>query len=136
MQRPFIHGLKKGITVEDLLEVRAPKPTLLTFTSRDEYLSLQGARDTYREAKKAYVSFGAADQLDMVEDDSKHWLTPKIRLAIYSFFMKHFNMPGDPAEVEAEIIPGKELLVTASGQIATSIGGIWFLISIKSQARN
>ncbi|MBK6480021.1 MAG: acetylxylan esterase [Saprospiraceae bacterium] len=119
----FIHGLKKGITVEDLLEVRAPKPTLLTFTSRDEYLSLQGARDTYREAKKAYVSFGAADQLDMVEDDSKHWLTPKIRLAIYSFFMKHFNMPGDPAEVEAEIIPGKELLVTASGQIATSIGG-------------
>ena len=40
----FIHGLKKGITVEDLLEVRAPKPTLLTFTSRDEYLSLQGAR--------------------------------------------------------------------------------------------
>ncbi len=41
----FYKGLKEGITLEDLLEVRAPKPTLLTFTSRDEYLSLQGARE-------------------------------------------------------------------------------------------
>ncbi len=40
----FFRSLKEGITLEDLLEVRAPKPTLLTFTSRDEYLSLQGCK--------------------------------------------------------------------------------------------
>ena len=50
----FYMGLKEGITLEDLLEVRAPKPTLLTFTSRDEYLSLQGAREAFKEAQKAY----------------------------------------------------------------------------------
>ncbi len=57
------------------------------------------------------------------EDDSKHWMTPKIRLAIYSFFMKHFNISGDPAEVEAEILPREELKVTPTGQISTSFGG-------------
>ncbi len=40
----------------------------------------------------------------MIEDDSKHWMTPKIRLAIYEFFMKHFNISGDPSEEEAEIL--------------------------------
>jgi len=119
----FVHDLKKGITYEDLLEVRAPKPTLLTFTSRDEYLTLQGARDAFQEAKKDYVALGGGDNLQMVEDDSKHWVTPKIRLAMYSFFMKHFGLSGDPSEVEAEILSDKELMVTPTGQIATSFGG-------------
>jgi len=117
------HSALNGISFEDLLEVRAPKPTLLTFTSRDEYLCLQGARDGYNEAKKAYEVFGKPDDLSMVEDDSKHWLTPKIRLSIYSFFMKHFNMKGDPAELEAEILSKEELQVTSTGQIFTSLGG-------------
>ncbi|HUX95091.1 MAG TPA: alpha/beta hydrolase family protein [Bacteroidales bacterium] len=112
-----------GISFEDLLEVRAPKPTLLTFTSRDQYLCLQGARDAYSEAKRAYEIFGKPDNLAMVEDDSKHWLTPKIRLAIYSFFMKHFGLQGDPAELEAEILTKEELQVTPTGQIFTSLGG-------------
>lgn len=119
----LMHGLKKGIAFEDLIEVRAPKPTLMTFTSRDEYLSLQGARDAYTEAKRAYTILGAADDLQFVEDDSKHWLTPKIRLAIYSFFMKHFGLEGDASEAQVELIPGKELLVTPTGQISTSFGG-------------
>jgi len=119
----FINGLKKGITFEDLIEVRAPKPALMTFTSRDEYLSLQGALEAYQEARKAYTALGQSDNLQLVEDDSKHWLTPKIRLAIYSFFMKHFGIAGDPSEVEVEILPGKDLMVTPTGQISTSFGG-------------
>lgn len=119
----FLHGVAEGITFEDLLEVRAPKPTLMTFVSRDEYLCLQGAREAYSEAKMAYNAFGREDDLEMVEDDSKHWMTPKIRLAIYSFFMKHFNIQGDPAEKEADILTQEELTVTPTGQISTSFGG-------------
>jgi cephalosporin-C deacetylase-like acetyl esterase len=117
------HENINGLTFEDLLEVRAPKPTLLTFVSRDEYLCLQGAREAYKEAKVEYKAYGQADDLEMVEDDSKHWLTPKIRLAIYTFFMKHFNIPGNPSEVEAEILSEKELTVTPTGQISTFLGG-------------
>ena len=115
--------LLKGITFEDLLEVRAPKPTLMTFTSRDEYLTIQGAYEAFSEAKIAYKAFSMEDNLEMVEDDSKHWMTPKIRLAMYSFFMKHFNIPGDPSEEEAEILSPEELKVTPTGQISTSFGG-------------
>jgi len=115
----LINALPKGITFEDLLEVRSPKPTLMTFTSRDEYLCLQGALDALREAKKAYASFGKEDNLQLVEDDAKHSLTPKIRLAMYAFFQKHFNLSGSPAEEKTDLPTVEELTVTPTGQIAT-----------------
>jgi cephalosporin-C deacetylase-like acetyl esterase len=119
----FPRGVAEGTTFEDLLEVRAPKPTLLTFTSRDEYLCLQGAIEAYREARKAYAAYGQEENLNLVEDDSKHWMTLKIRTAIYAFFMKHFNLSGDPTEEEVEMLSGQELAITPTGQIATSLGG-------------
>jgi hypothetical protein len=119
----LVHGLAKGITFEDLLEVRCPKPTLMTFTSRDEYLSLQGAREAFREAKKIYKAFGKEDNLAFVEDDYKHWMTPKIRLAMYAFFQEHFNIPGNPAEEKTDLPSVKDLTVTPTGQIATYKGG-------------
>lgn len=117
------HSALYGINFADLIELRAPKPTLLTFVSRDEYLCLQGAREDYSEAKSAYSAFGKGENLLLVEDDSKHWLTPKIRLAIYSFFMKHFNISGDPSEVEAELLTPEQLKVTPTGYIASFVGG-------------
>ncbi|MEP6595515.1 MAG: alpha/beta hydrolase family protein [Ginsengibacter sp.] len=119
----FIHGLAKGITFEDLLEVRSPKPTLMTFVSRDEYLALQGARDAFREAKKIYTAFGKEDNLQIIEDDSKHSLTPKIRLAMYAFFQKYFNIPGDYTEEKTDLASAKDLTVTSTGQLATYKGG-------------
>lgn len=119
----FPGGVANGITFEDLIEVRAPKPTLMTFVSRDQYLSLQGAREAYLEAAKAYQAFDQKENLVLVEDDSQHWLTPKIRSAIYSFFMKHFNISGDPVEQEIERLSAEELQVTSTGQISTSLGG-------------
>jgi cephalosporin-C deacetylase-like acetyl esterase len=115
----FVRGLAEGITFEDLLEVRAPKPTLLTFTSRDEYLSIQGAREAFQEARRAYRAFGREGNLEMVEDDFRHWMTPSIRLSIYAFLMKHLDVQGDPVEEEVEILPEKELQVTPTGQLST-----------------
>ena len=119
----FLNGLVNGITFEDLIEVRAPKPTLMTFTSQDEYLTLQGARDAFDEARSAYQAFDKPENIELVEDDFKHWLTPKIRLAIYSFFMKHFEVAGDPAEIDVELLTSEELKVTSTGQVSTSLGG-------------
>ncbi len=119
----FIRGVAEGITFEDLLEVRAPKPTLMTFVTRDQYLSIQGARESFGEVKKAYALLGYEDNLDLVEDDFKHWMTPRIRLRIYEFFMHHFDLPGDPAEEEVTILSEAELTVTPTGQISTSLGG-------------
>ncbi len=119
----FYRGVAEGITFEDLLEVRAPKPTLLTFVSRDEYLSLQGAREALAEAQRAYDAFGLSENIQMVEDDYRHWLTPKIREAIYSFFMKHFGIQGDCTETETKLLSVNELTVTPTGQVTTYLGG-------------
>jgi len=119
----FIGGVVEGISFEDLLEVRAPKPTLMTFVSRDQYLSVQGAHESFIVAKKAYQAFGYGDNIEIVEDDFEHWMTPKIRLKMYDFFLKHFNLPGDPNEEEVKLFSDEELTVTATGQISTSVGG-------------
>jgi hypothetical protein len=42
---------------------------------------------------------------------------------MYSFFMKHLNVRGDPAEVKAEVFPREQLNVTSTGYIASSLGG-------------
>ncbi len=119
----FYRGLAGGITLEDLIEVRAPKPTLMTFTSRDEYLTLQGAQEAYQESKKAFEALGYKDNLQFSEDDSKHWMTLKIRNDMYAFFMKHFNLRGDPTEVAADLLKWEELKVTPTGQATTFLGG-------------
>ena len=94
----------------------------MAFTSRDQYLSLQGAREAYQEARKAYRSFGKDRNIQLVEDDYIHWLTPKLRLAVYSFFMKNFQLPGgDPAEEDVELLSEEELKVTPTGQVSTSL---------------
>jgi cephalosporin-C deacetylase-like acetyl esterase len=115
----LVRGLAKGITFEDLIEVRAPRPTLMTFTTRDEYLSIQGAREAFQEIRRAYGALGQEENVALVEDDYKHWMTPPIRSAIYAFFMKHLGVPGDPAEEAVEILPKEELKVTPTGQIST-----------------
>jgi dienelactone hydrolase len=115
----FIGGLTHGITFEDLLEVRAPKPALMTFTSRDEYLVMQGARDALKEAREEYRAYGKEDNLQLVEDDFKHWMTPKIRIRIYDFFQEHFGLAGDSAEERTDLASAKELVVTPTGQMAT-----------------
>lgn len=119
----LVGGLKKGISFEDLLEVRAPKPTLLTFTSRDEYLSLQGARQSYKEAKQAYTAYGMEENIQFSEDDAKHAMTPKIRRDIYAFFQKHFNLKGNSEEEKTDLPTVKDITVTPTGQIATYKGG-------------
>ena len=118
----FYHGISSGITFADLLELRAPKPTLMVFTTRD-YLSIQGARDAYREIMRAYKSFGREENLEMSEDDYKHGFTRKNNEAIYAFFQKHLDLPGDPIEYEVEMLTPEELNVTPTGQISTYLGG-------------
>ena len=116
------HGLKAGLTFEDLIELRAPKPTLLTFVTRDEYLSVQGAIEAHEEAKRAYAAFGQPEMLELVIDDSRHWMTQYIREHIYAFFIRHFRLPATALEQPVVMLTEEELQITPTGQIATSFG--------------
>jgi cephalosporin-C deacetylase-like acetyl esterase len=121
-EQNFNGGLRRGIDHADLLEVRAPRPTLVVSTTRD-FFSIQGARETFTEAKDAFRTLGAEDNLTMVEDDHDHGYTRKTREAIYRFFQEHLNNPGNPADEEVHILRPEELTVTPTGQVSDSLGG-------------
>ncbi len=121
-EQNLVHMISEGIDHADLLEVRAPKPGLMITTTRD-FFSIQGARNTFDEVKRFYEGLGAIDQMNKVEDDDVHASTRKNREAMYAFFQKSLDNPGSPADLEVEIFEEKDLWVTETGQVATSLEG-------------
>ncbi|MCM4153994.1 xylan esterase [Arenibacter sp. N53] len=129
-------GIQLGLDHADLLEVRVPKPTLMITTTRDMF-SIQGARDTYQEAQLAYKAFGKEENIMMVEDNAGHQSTMKNREAMYAFFQKHLDNPGNSKDEEVVVFPVEELYVTETGQLSTSVGSKFlFDVNSASTAKN
>ena len=119
-EQNLFNGIKRGIDHADLLAVRAPKPALMITTTND-FFSIQGARETAIEISELYRSYGRSDFFSMVEDIEGHASTKKNREAMYAFFQKHLDNPGDPMDRDVEILTAEELMVTTTGQISTSL---------------
>nr|WP_221307483.1 S9 family peptidase [Rhabdobacter roseus] len=115
-EQNLMHFLAKGLDLADLIEVRAPKPTLIVSTTRDMF-SIQGVRDTYQEAQKAFQALGKTEQLAKVEDDAAHASTPKNREATYAFFQKYLNNPGSSEDQTVTIFSEEDLFVTPGGDV-------------------
>lgn len=121
-EQNFYHGIARGIDHADLLIARAPKPTLMITTTRDIF-SIQGARETYAEAMRAFEALGERENLRVVEDDAPHASTRKNREAMYAFFQEALALPGDARDEHVTLLSSEELRVTETGQVATSLGG-------------
>lgn len=118
-EQNFYHGIYNGITHADFLEVRAPNPALISAGTRD-FFSIQGTRETYAEVINAYKAFDKEENIGLVEDDFGHGYTTKLREGIYAFFQKNLNLPGNPKDENVTILDPKELMVTTTGNIASS----------------
>lgn len=121
-EQNFYHGILNGIDHADFLEARAPKPTLIMAQTND-FFSIQGTRETYKEAKRVYEIFGEPDNIELIEDDSTHSYTQKNRERIYAFFQKHLKLPGSSTEEDVDYLTETELQVTSTGQLLSSLGG-------------
>jgi len=121
-EQNFYHGISSGIDHPDFIEIRVPKPTLIMATTRD-FFSIQGARETYAEAKRVYEIFGKPGNIEIVEDDHRHGYTKKNRESMYAFFQKHLQLPGSSAEEEVQFVTPQELQKTSTGQLSNSLGG-------------
>lgn len=121
-EQNLFHMISEGLDHADLLEVRAPRPGLMVTTTRD-FFSIQGARETYIETKQFYKQLGHEDRMHMVEDDDGHTSTKNNREAMYSFFQKYLNKPGNNEDLDVEILEEKELWATETGQLSTSLPG-------------
>lgn len=118
-EQNFYHGIKEGIDHADMLEIRAPKPTLIMATTRD-FFNISGTRDVFKRVKKVYEVFGAAGNFEMVEGDYEHGYEQTIREGMYAFFQKHLKLPGSSKELPVTMLTEEELRKTPTGQIATS----------------
>ncbi len=121
-EQNFVNGIYEGLDIGDLVIAFAPKPMLLVTTTRDIF-NIQGARDVFKEAKRAYTWLGKPDGLEMVEDDADHANTPKNSEATYRFFQKNLANPGQAAPVEVSYFEESELNVTSTGNVYTSLKG-------------
>jgi cephalosporin-C deacetylase-like acetyl esterase len=119
-EQNIYHFLSEGLDHADLIELRAPKPTLIAANTRD-FFSIQGARETFQEAKIAYSAFGKKDFLQITEADHVHGFTKKNNEATYAFFQEFLNNPGDSSDEDVETIPVKDLQVTETGQLSTAL---------------
>ena len=121
-EQNFFNGIIQGLDHPDLLLVRAPKPALMITTTRDMF-SIQGARETEKEVSGIYKAYGKEDDFGRVEDDFPHASTKKNREAMYAFFQKHLDNPGNPTDETVKILTPEEIKVTPTGQVSTSFKG-------------
>ncbi|MGH2642757.1 MAG: alpha/beta hydrolase, partial [Chitinophagaceae bacterium] len=128
-EQNLYHEIARGIDHPDLLEVRAPKPTLMITTTRD-FFPIQGAIETAKEVSRIFKAYDKSADFYRVEDDTTHAFTKKNREAMYSFFQKYLNNPGDSEDMDAAPLPGADLQVAPTGQISTSFKGAETVFSL------
>lgn len=133
-EQNIYHGILNGITQADLLELRAPKPLLISSTTLD-FFSIQGAIETYQEVKLAYKAFGKEENVNQVYDDEGHGFHRTIT-DIYAFFQDVFNLPGSSLEEDFEGFKPEDLQVTSSGQLSTSFGSKLAFDICENESRN
>ncbi len=132
-EQNFYHEIASGIDHADLLEIRAPKPTLMLTTTRD-FFSIQGSIETAKEVSRIFEAYGKERYFRMVMDDTTHAFSKKKREAMYAFFQKYLKNPGDSGDIDVRPLPEENLQVTKTGQVSTSIKGAKSIFDLNREA--
>ena len=77
LHRQIACGMGHG----DFILMAAPTPVLLLTTTGDSF-DIQGAWETFREAKRAYTRLGVSERIDLVEGDAGHRATPEMQTTL------------------------------------------------------
>lgn len=112
-----------GIDHAGLLALRVPRPTLLA-SAQFDFFPIEGARESFMEAKRLYKMAGVADRVEMAEAAEKHGLSRPLRKSIYSFFERWLaerKVNIEIAEIEVKPRSTAELLVCPDGQVNESL---------------
>ncbi len=122
-EQTFPGFLSEGLNMADFAELFAPKPWLIVSTIQD-FFPLEGARQFYEEAKRWYRLYAAEDRVQWHVGPGGHGTPQPSREAIYAWFEKWLrNGPGYAEEPAMKSPSPDSLLVTATGQVADSLGG-------------
>ena len=128
-EQNIVGGLPFGVDRGDLLLTFAPKPLLVCYTTHDEGVTYspvyeEATRNIYEELQRVYGLFGAKEQVGLFAGHLPHGLDFFNRSQIYAWFNRWLDNPGAGTdEADLDIIPEKQLNVTSTGQVLTSLGG-------------
>ena len=115
--------VSEGIDHAGLLALRAPRPTLVGSAVQD-FFPIEGARESFAEAKRLYEAAGAGDRVAMAEAPGGHGLSAPLRTAVYEWFDRWLAGRKDAApttEIAVKPRPDGELLVCPDGQVNPSM---------------
>ena len=115
--------VSEGIDQAGLLALRAPKPTLVCAAQLD-FFPIEGARETFAEAKRLYEVVGAGEQIARAEARERHGLSLPLRTAVYEWFDRWLagrKVDAPVVETAVKPRPDKELLVCPDGQVNSSL---------------
>ncbi len=115
-EQVFFGALRMGIDFADWLTVRAPKP-LLVLATRGDFFPIEGARETFREAQRAYAALGRPEAAQFAEDAGGHASTPANRERLYRFLHEALDHPGPAAEAPVTLLTPEELRVLPPGGV-------------------
>jgi dienelactone hydrolase/pimeloyl-ACP methyl ester carboxylesterase len=110
--------VSEGIDHAGLLALRAPRPTLIGSAVKD-FFPIEGARESFAEAKRLYEAAGAGHRIAMAEAPGGHGLSGPLRRAVYHWFDSYFAAKGEDQGPEFAVKPrpDAELQVCADGQV-------------------
>ncbi|MGH9661620.1 MAG: alpha/beta hydrolase family protein [Bryobacteraceae bacterium] len=114
--------LADGLDHADFVHAFAPKPYLILSAIRD-FFSINGARETYEEARRSYNALGAEDRIGMVEADDGHGYSEPRRRALYAWLARWLKGGAPAADTPVLQEPEAALECTKTGQVSTSLGG-------------
>ncbi len=111
-----------GMDHPDYVLMRAPRPTLISSTTGD-YFDIEGAWDSFRQAKRIYARLGRPEQVGLVEVEGGHGVHPQNLATIVHWMQRWLTGRDEPvAPTELSVRRSEELLCTESGQVLTLPG--------------
>ena len=106
-----------GLDHPDYVLLRAPRPTLISSTT-DDFFSIDGAWDNYRQAKRIYARLGYPERVDLVEVEGKHGVHPQNLATIAHWMNRWLQGRDEPVAIaEIKVLPPADLLCTETGQV-------------------
>ena len=113
-----IHAqIARGMDHADYILMRAPRPTLVCSATRD-YVPIEGAWESFREAKRLYARLGYAERVDLIETDEKHGFSTHLRVGATRWMQRWLLHEDDAVTDEAfPVEPDPKLQCTPDGQV-------------------
>lgn len=109
--------IANGMDHADYILMRAPKPTLMCVATRD-FFDIDGAWNTFRDAKRVYTRYGFPERVNIVETDATHGFSSELRQGMARWMRRWLLDKTDPVvEPEFEIMTDEEMQCSPKGQV-------------------